>query len=74
MSNKPALDAFITSEYEKARNKKRDYLVLSELLSLNLPDDYIFNFAHLGSLFSMDHNKDGRFSLDDLLTFSGEAL
>ena len=74
LTSKQALDAFITQEYERARNKKRDYLVLSEILSVNLPDDYIFKFCHIGNLFCMDANKDGRFSLEDLLAYSVDAL
>ena len=59
---------FMTNEYEKYRgSKKRDYLVLSDILSINLPEDYAFNFYHLGNLFCMDANKDGRFNLDDLV-------
>ena len=65
----------MTQEYEKHRgSKKRDYLTLSDVLSITLPDDYIFNFHHLGNLFCLDANKDGRFSLEDFLEFSAEAI
>lgn len=46
--------------------------MLSDVLSINLPEDYIFNFYHLGNLFCMDANKDGRFSVEDIITFSEE--
>ena len=46
--------------------------MLSDVLSINLPEDYIFNFHHLGNLFCMDANKDGRFSVEDIITFSEE--
>lgn len=49
-------------------------MTLSDILMVSLPDDYIFNFHHLGTLFCLDNNKDGRFSLEDLLAFSEEAL
>ena len=69
------LTTFVQSEYEKYKSsKKRDYMVLSDVLSINLPEEYPFNFFHLGNLFNMDQNKDGRFSLEDLLQFSQMAL
>jgi hypothetical protein len=69
------LTAFIGNEYEKHKgNKKRDYLVLSDILGISLPEDYAFNFYHLGHLFCMDHNKDGRFSLEDLQAFGQMAI
>ena len=48
--------------------------MLSDVLSLNLPDDYIFNFTHLGNLYCMDANKDGRFSQEDLVSFADVAI
>ena len=74
LNSKAALGAFIGQEFEKARNKKREYLVLSDILAINLPEDYIFNFCHIGSLFCMDANKDGRFSIEDLQSFSESAI
>ena len=35
-------------------------------MGLELPDDYRMHMAHLGFLFMMDWDKDGRFSLDDI--------
>ena len=75
-----SLQQFITTEYEKQRHrsnkKNRDFLILSDvlLLSLDLPDDYRFNTAHMGTLFLMDTDKDGRFSLPDLLEFGRRAI
>lgn len=62
---------FVNQEYEKYKSgKTKGYLVLSEILSVTLPEDYIFNFYHLGNLYCMDWNKDGRFSLDDIQKFA----
>ena len=61
--NEKSIQTFSMNEYEKQRGtKKRDYLVLSDILSIQLLEDYPFNFFHLGTLFCMDWNKDGRFS------------
>ncbi len=56
--------------------KKREYLVLSDvlLLSVDLPDDYRFQTAHMGLLFLMDVDKDGRFSLKDIQEFGAKAI
>ena len=70
--NEKTLEAFIKEEYENQRQKqgqqrKKDFLVLSDLVNgMSLPEDYRINLCHLGMLFMMDWNKDGRFSLDDM--------
>ena len=75
MDTSASLLSFIQQEYEKARGKpKRDYLVLSDLLTVSLPADYTFNFCHIGTLFCMDANKDGRFSMEDFGVFAELAL
>ncbi len=40
------------------------------MLAVSLPADYSFPFCHIGTLFCMDANKDGRFTLDDLISSS----
>ena len=75
----PSLEKFIAEEYEKQRKNstkaKKDYLVLYDMvMGLDLPDDYRFTTNHLGLLFMMDWNKDGRFSLDDLKQFGSFAM
>eukprot|EP00347_Sterkiella_histriomuscorum_P012640 403367795 len=75
--NEQTLQRFITHEYEKVKSnsKKRDYLILSDIInSVQLPEDYPFNFHHLGNLFMMDANKDGRFSHDDLMHFATVSI
>ena len=41
---------------------------------MGLIEEYRFNMCHLGMLFMMDRNKDGRFSLDDLQQFGRIAI
>ena len=41
---------------------------------MGLTDEYRFNMCHLGMLFMMDSNKDGRFTLDDLQQFGQMAI
>lgn len=73
-----SLERFISEEFEKARLKsknKKDYLVLQDIvIGLELPDDYRVHTAHLGLLFMMDWDKDGRFSLDDIQQFGAMAI
>ena len=37
-------------------------------------EEYLINFNHLGLLYCMDTDKDGRFSLPDLLEFGRRAI
>jgi hypothetical protein len=43
-------------------------------LTSDLPDDYRFSTAHMGMLFLMDTDKDGRFSLQDIQEFGRKAI
>ena len=54
--------------------KDRDYLVLHDLFKLTLPEDIQLNFSHLGNLFNIDQDKDGRFSLSDFQQFAHMAV
>eukprot|EP01017_Pseudomicrothorax_dubius_P045771 TRINITY_DN7969_c0_g1_i1.p1 TRINITY_DN7969_c0_g1~~TRINITY_DN7969_c0_g1_i1.p1 ORF type:complete len:236 (+),score=55.42 TRINITY_DN7969_c0_g1_i1:65-772(+) len=64
------LQQFITTEYDKARkDKSRDYLRMHEIFSLQSPEDFPFSFAHLGTLYVVDADKDGRVTLEELLEF-----
>ena len=58
---------FNTFENEKpTRLKKRDFFVVGDILCIDLPDEYQFNMCHLGLVYCMDVDKDGRFSQEDL--------
>ena len=39
-----------------------------------MPEEYALNFYHLGILFCLDVDKDGRFSLADVLFFADMCL
>ena len=49
-------------------------MVVSDLLNVELPDDYKMNFMHLGILYQMDADKDGRFYLQDFKTFGADVM
>jgi hypothetical protein len=62
-----SLVAFVSNQFKDALSqKKRDYLVLREIIYFELPSDFNFQFTHLGNIFCMDQNKDGRFTLEDI--------
>jgi len=62
------------SQEQKAKLKRRDFMVLSDILNVEMPDDYKMNFFHLGMLYCMDVDKDGRFYLEDLVTFASDTM
>lgn len=39
-------------------------------MNFELPEDFNFQFSHLGNLFCLDQNKDGRFCLEDAENFA----
>ena len=43
-------------------------------LTSDLPDDYRFSTMHMGMLFAMDTDKDGRFSVADMQEFGRKAI
>mmetsp|Transcript_26711 Transcript_26711/g.48113 ORF Transcript_26711/g.48113 Transcript_26711/m.48113 type:complete len:210 (-) Transcript_26711:90-719(-) len=49
--------------------KERDYLELCEILQLKPPEEISLSFYHLGCLFVLDEDKDGRITLEELLGF-----
>lgn len=75
--NQATLESFIAQEYERQHqlHRKRDFLVLSDMVNgMGLDAEYRFNMCHLGMLFMMDKNKDGRFTMDDLQLFGRMAI
>lgn len=61
----------VLSEFAKAlKSKTRDYLILSEVLTLSHPEDFPFTFAHIGNLFVLDSDLDGRVKLSELEDFA----
>lgn len=64
------IEQFIVSEFERVRkDNTRDYLLLSEVLQLQSQEDHPFSFAHIGNLFILDEDKDGRVTLEEILNF-----
>ena len=78
--NEETIKEWISTEFDRVRaskssKKKSDYLVLSDMIYLvDLPDDARLKTEHLGTLYMLDANKDGRFSLDDLQKFGLMAI
>ena len=60
---------------EKAqRLKRRDFLVVGDILNIEMPEEYSLNFEHLGLLYCLDTSKDGRYYLEDLEEFGVEII
>ena len=66
----PGIEEFINSEFEKLLDgKDRDYLTLSEILKIEPPEEYPFNFYHIGNLYVLDNNQDGRIQKEEMIQF-----
>ena len=48
--------------------------MLGDILQMEMPDGYSFNVLHLGLLYCLDVDKDGRYDLDDLEMFGKEVV
>ena len=68
------LHNLVEKEFNAKKGRKKDYMVLKEILKLKFLDDLSINMFHLGNLYSLDADKDGRFSLQDFIAFSSLAL
>lgn len=64
----------IMKDEKQQRLKRRDFLVVGDILCMELPDGYSFNVLHLGLLYCLDTDKDGRYYLEDLEEFSQEVV
>lgn len=61
----------VLSEFDRVKKEKsRDHLILKEVLELSHPDDFPFTFSHVGNLFVLDSNKDGRITIQELIDFA----
>lgn len=61
----------ISSEFLRVKTEPpRDYLKLSEVLQIKAPEEISINFYHIGTLFKLDEDKDGRFTLQDLENYA----
>lgn len=61
----------IQQEFDRVRkDKTRDYLIIGEVLQLQASDEYPFNFSHMGILFVLDEDRDGRVTLEELINFA----
>ena len=61
----------VKSEFERVKNdKNRKYLLLSEVLNIQHPEEYPFTFSHFGNLFVLNKKRDGKVSLEELMNFA----
>ena len=61
----------ISSEFIRVKTESlRDYLKLSEVLQIKAPEEISINFYHISTLFTLDEDKDGRFTLQDLENYA----
>ena len=49
-------------------------LLYGQIISEDMGEDFKLNFCHLGTLFMMDWDKDGRISLDDFSCYGRMAI
>lgn len=47
------------------RDSSRNHITLTEIIQAKHPEDYPFDFRHLGILYVCDHDMDGVFNLRD---------
>jgi hypothetical protein len=52
------------------KDPNRQYLVLSEVLKMLPPEDYNVRMSHIGNLFILDRDKDGRFTVAEFVSFA----
>lgn len=52
----------------------RDYLVLSEVQAIVPPEDFNIKLSHVGNLYVLDEDKDGRFTCKELVHFATYCL
>jgi hypothetical protein len=65
------IQQYCESEFERVRkDNMRDYLVLGEILQIQSQEDFPFTMNHIGNLYALDVNKDGRVTLEELYDFA----
>ena len=59
----------VNREFDKTlKSKERDFLIISEVMRYRTPEAFEdVDFSHLGMIFQIDADKDGRFSIEDLI-------
>lgn len=70
------LQAYIQQEYNRLKDNRDegapegDFLVLDEVLMLKPPEDIPIDFSHLGTLFILDEDLDGRVTMKEVHRFA----
>lgn len=62
---------FLEDEFERVRKSNhRNYLILEEVLLIKPPARLSIDFGHLGVLYLLNSNADGRVTLEELYAFA----
>ncbi|KAF0972817.1 hypothetical protein FDP41_009066 [Naegleria fowleri] len=71
MGQNQTIRSHVQRQYNAVKKSdKRDYLVIEEAKKLQSLDEYPIDFKKLAVLFMLDFDKNGKFSLDDLMKFT----
>ena len=66
---------FVDKQFQESIvENKRVHLILSDILKIKLFDDLKFNVRHIGNLYLLDHDKDGRISSLDAQNFASLVI
>ncbi|KAL4439573.1 hypothetical protein ABPG74_003975 [Tetrahymena malaccensis] len=59
----------VKKQFENLKSKQRDYLTVSEVIKFQHPENYQFQFDHLGNLFVLNSSRSGTFSIQEFYKF-----
>ncbi|KAL4491992.1 hypothetical protein ABPG72_008413 [Tetrahymena utriculariae] len=59
----------VKKEFENLKSKQRDYLTVGEVIKFQHPENYQFQFDHLGNLFVLNSSRSGTFSIQEFYKF-----
>mmetsp|Transcript_17990 Transcript_17990/g.34372 ORF Transcript_17990/g.34372 Transcript_17990/m.34372 type:complete len:214 (+) Transcript_17990:62-703(+) len=68
-ANNSNLKAAVVEEYNRVQHASRQFLVLNDLLTFNMPNLVQLQLTHIGVLFVMDSDQSGQYTLEKLLAF-----
>eukprot|EP00899_Mesostigma_viride_P008209 jgi/Mesvir1/1738/Mv21190-RA.1 len=60
----------LEDEFNRVKDKDKDFLVLDQLIQLHLPVDKKVDLSHLAVIYMLDANHDGRILLAELYAFA----
>mmetsp|Transcript_9295 Transcript_9295/g.25292 ORF Transcript_9295/g.25292 Transcript_9295/m.25292 type:complete len:169 (-) Transcript_9295:103-609(-) len=60
----------LEEEFKRLKGDTKDYLTADDLGQIRPIHDVFLNFQHLGTLFAIDNDKDGKVTLKELIAFA----